>query len=62
MIYTILGVALIAAGVGSFWYLLPRHCQIHPMVDNADGGSMITIGIMTILTAGVGFLMAGLFS
>jgi hypothetical protein len=46
---------------GTFWYLLPRNDVVHPFVRNSDVGSMVTIGLMTGLTAGVGLLAAGLF-
>jgi hydrogenase/urease accessory protein HupE len=45
----------------AFWYLLPRKGVVHPFVKNSDVGSMVTIGLMTSLTAGVGLLAAGLF-
>jgi hypothetical protein len=60
MFDVILGMALIGAGVGSFWYLLPRNGQVHPVVENSNVGSMITILIMAVLTAGVGFIAVGL--
>ncbi len=58
--YTIFGIILIVVGCGSFWYLLPRKGQVHPFVQNADVGSMVTIGIMTVITAGFGLLGAGI--
>ena len=61
MFFTVLGVALIVGGGGSFWYLLPRKGKTHPYAANSDISSMITIGIMIVLTAGFGFLGAGLF-
>jgi len=61
MLYIISGVALVVFGCGSFWYLLPRKGQVHPLVRNSDIGSIVTIGIMTILTAGFAFLGAGFF-
>ena len=60
--YTISGLALTVFGCGSFWYLLPRKGEVHPFVRNSDIGSMITIGIMTVITAGVALLAAGLFA
>ena len=62
MVYIISGVALVGFGSGSFWYLLPRKGRVHPLVENSDVGSMITIGIMTVLTAGLALLGAGLLS
>ena len=60
MFSVILGVALVVGGCGTFWYLLPRHGQVHPLVSNSDVGSLITIGIISVITAGMGFLVAGL--
>jgi hypothetical protein len=59
---TISGIALLTFGCGSYWYLLPNKGEVHPMVRNSDVGSMITIGLMTVITAGLGLLIAGLFS
>jgi len=59
---TISGIALLALGCGSYWYLLPRKGVVHPLVRNSDIGSMVTIGIMTVLTAGAALLIAGLFA
>ena len=60
MFYTVVGAALTVISAGSFWYLLPRNGRTHPLVENSDVGSMITIGIMTGLTAGIAFLVAGI--
>lgn len=60
--YTVSGLILTALGAGTFWYLLPRNGEVHPWVRNSDVGSMITIGIMTILTAGVALVCAGLLT
>ena len=60
MFYTIVGAALTVISAGSFWYLLPRNGKTHPLVENSDVGSMVTIGIMTGLTAGIAFLAAGI--
>ncbi|HZQ12288.1 MAG TPA: hypothetical protein VFB31_05705 [Pseudolabrys sp.] len=60
--YTISGIVLIALGAGSFWYLLPRNGEVNPIVRNSDVGSMITIGIMTVLTVGIALVCAGLFA
>jgi hypothetical protein len=40
--------------------LLPRNGKTHPLVENSDVGSMVTIGIMTGLSAGIAFLAAGI--
>ncbi|HMF25888.1 MAG TPA: hypothetical protein VKG24_27695 [Pseudolabrys sp.] len=61
MLYTIIGLALIVVSCGSFWYLLPRQGKTHRYIENSDVASMITIVIMTVLTAGFGFLGAGIF-
>jgi len=60
MFSIISGVALVGASGGSFWYLLPRNGRVHPLVANSDVGSLITIAIMTLLTAGIAFLAAGI--
>jgi hypothetical protein len=60
--HVISGVVLVVIGGGSYWYLLPRKGQVHPLVQNSDIGSMITIGIMTVLTAGFALFFAGLFA
>jgi hypothetical protein len=61
MFSVIFGVALLAVTSASFWYLLPRNGQVHPLVNKFDGGSMITIAIMTLFTFGMVILFAGLF-
>ncbi len=61
MLFTVSGAALIVLSCGTFWSLLPRNGIVHPVVRNSDVGSMVTIGLMTSLTAGVGLLAAGLF-
>ncbi len=60
MFSIICGVALIIVTGAVFWYLLPRKGQVHPIVNSLDGGSMITIVIMTVFTFGVVILTAGL--
>lgn len=60
MLYVISGTALVGVGSASFWYLLPRHGRVHPLVQNSDVGSMVTIGIMTAVTFGLVILAAGL--
>lgn len=62
MLYVISGAALITGGSGFFWYLLPRQGKVHPLARNSDVGSMITIGIMSVLTFGIALLCAGLFA
>ena len=59
---TAIGLACIAFGCASFWYLLPRHGRVHPLVERWDGGSMLTLVIMTLVTTGITVLIAGLFS
>ena len=53
MFFIIIGAALIVTTSVGFWYLLPRNGQVHPLVNKWDGGSMITIVIMTAFTFGV---------
>jgi hypothetical protein len=59
MFTVIFGAALVAVTSASFWYFLPRKGQVHPLVEKFDGGSMITLAIMTILTIGVVMMFAG---
>jgi hypothetical protein len=59
MFSIICGAALVVAAGASFWYFLPRNGQVHPLVRRFDGGSMITLAIMTILTIGVVMMFAG---
>ena len=61
MFVTICGAALVVVAGASFWYLLPRNGQVHPLVQNSDVGSMITIVIMTVFTFGVVLLVEGFF-
>lgn len=59
--FLILGVALIVIGCSSFWYLLPRDGKIHPIVQMWDGGQMVTIGLMSIITCGIALMLDGIF-
>jgi hypothetical protein len=59
MFSIICGVALVVATGTSFWYFLPRKGQVHPLVERFDGGSMITLAIMTVFTIGVVMMFAG---
>ncbi len=61
MLSIICGAILIVVTSVVFWYLLPRNGQVHPMVEKLDGGSMITIVIMSTFTFGVVILAAGFF-
>ena len=60
MFVSILGLILVVVGCGSFWFLLPRGGSIHPLVDRWDGGSMITLIIMTVVTIGITLSVAGI--
>ena len=60
MLSIIVGTAAIAAAGASFWWLLPRAGQVHPMVRNTDVGSMVTLAIMSVLTFGAVALISGL--
>jgi len=61
--FTIICGAALAAGAGaSFWYFLPRKGQVHPLVEKFDGGSMITLMIMTVFSVGVVLMFAGFLS
>jgi len=59
MFIVICGAALAAGAGASFWYFLPRNGQVHPLVERFDGGSMITLAIMTVFTTGVVMMFAG---
>ena len=58
MFSIIIGVVLIVITSVGFWYLLPRNGQVHPLVNKWDGGSMITIVIMTGFTFGVVIILS----
>jgi len=59
MFAVICGAALAVGASASFWYFLPRNGQVHPLVERFDGGSMITLAIMTVFTTGVVMMFAG---
>ena len=59
MFVIICGAALAVGASASFWYFLPRNGQVHPLVERFDGGSMITLAIMTVFTTGVVMMFAG---
>lgn len=59
MFSIICGAVLVVVTSVVFWYLLPRKGQVHPMVQKLDGGSMITIVIMTAFTFGVVIMIEG---
>jgi len=60
MLSVIVGASAISAAGVSFWLLLPRDGNVHPMVRNSDVGSMVTLAIMSVLTFGAVMLFAGL--
>jgi hypothetical protein len=55
-----IGAIMVVGSSGFFWYLLPRHGQVNPLVRNSDVGSMVTIAIMSVLTLGIAILWGGL--
>ena len=59
MFAVICGAALVVGASASFWYFLPRNGQVHPLVERFDGGSLITLAIMTIFTTGAVMVFAG---
>jgi hypothetical protein len=59
MFTVICGAALAVGAAASFWYFLPRKGQVHPLVERFDGGSLITLAIMTVFTTGVVMMFAG---
>jgi hypothetical protein len=40
---------------------MPRHGRIHPLVERWGGGSMLTLGIMTVVIVGIIALIGALF-
>ena len=59
MVLIICGVALVVVACGSYWYLLPHKGKVHPLVENSDVGSMVTIAIMTMFAFGMAMLFGG---
>ena len=59
MVLIICGVALVVVACGSYWHLLPRKGKVHPLVENSDVGSMVTIAIMTMFAFGMAMLFGG---
>ena len=59
--YVIVGAALTVVTCAAYWYLLPRNGKENPLVSNSDVGSMVTIGMMTVLTFSIALLLEGLF-
>ena len=59
MFIVICGTALAVAASVSFWYFLPRHGRVHPLIEKFDGGSMITLVIMTLFATGLVMVFAG---
>jgi hypothetical protein len=58
--FAILGGAILIVGPSvGFWYLLPRNGRVHPIVNAFDGGSTITLAIMTLFTIGLVMVIAG---
>jgi hypothetical protein len=62
MFVIICGAALAAVTGVIFWRLLPRKGQVHPLVEKFDGGSTITLVIMTAVSIGVILMVAGFLS
>ncbi len=61
MLSVVSGAILVAVPSASFWYLLPRDGVVHPFVRNSDIGSMVTIGIMSVMSLGIALLCEGFF-
>ena len=59
MFTIICGAALAAVTSVIFWRLLPRKGQVHPLVEKFDGGSTITLVVMTAFCMGVILMVAG---
>ena len=58
--FSIAGVALMVLSGLAFWILLPRHGALHPLVQKFDGGSTLTLLIMTAFTFGAVLLGVGI--
>ena len=58
---TAIGLACITFGCVSFWYLMPRRGKVHPLVERWDGGSMLTLVIMSVVTTGIVLVVSRLF-
>ena len=52
---------MVVVTCGFYWYLLPRNGKVHPLVQNSDVGSMVTIAIMAMFTFGMALLLEGLY-
>ncbi len=61
MLSVITGAALIVLGCVSFWRLLPKNGEVHRLAEKYDGGAMLTIVLMSVLTAGIALFCDGLF-
>jgi hypothetical protein len=61
MFFIISGAAMVVVTCGFYWYLLPRNGKVHPLVQNSDVGSMVTIAIMAMFTFGMALLLEGLY-
>jgi hypothetical protein len=59
MFSAICGAALAVGASASFVYFLPRNGQVHPAVQKFDGGSLITLAIMTVFFTGLVMVFAG---
>ena len=60
MIYTITGAAVTVGTCVAYWRLLPRDGRTHPLLKTSDISSLITIGLMTTMTIGIGLVCQGL--
>jgi type IV secretory pathway VirB2 component (pilin) len=58
MFTIICGAALVAVSSATFWHLSPRNGQVHPLIQKFDGGSTITLAIMTVFTTGILMMFA----
>ena len=59
MLAIICGASLAAVTSLIFWRLLPRKGQVHPLVEKFDGGSTITLVMLTGLSMGIILMVAG---
>ncbi len=58
---TIAGAVVLVATCIAYWRLLPRNGKVHPLLKTTDISSMVTIGIMTLVTFGTALVLDGLF-
>lgn len=61
MLNAVVGAGILGVTSVAYWRLLPRNDRVHPILKTTDISSMVTIGIMTLVTLGIALLCSGLF-